>query len=122
MVTMNQTPHGHHNDSTVMTAQAVEAHMAQLQAETRAEAATWAQRTATEAAAADRATEELRPQLRTMLARLAVRSAAPPRVPLVAMLVAELCHVFMQLGVSSLVPWGSFSDSEPSCQHHRPAR
>ena len=81
-----QTTHGHHNDGTVVTPQAVEAHMAQLQAEKRAEAATWAQRTATEAAAADRATEELRPQLRTMLARLAVRSVHPLRAPVVAML------------------------------------
>ena len=58
--------------------QAVEAHMARLQAEKRAEAAAWSARTASEAAAADRAIEELRPQLRPQLVRLAVRTTPSP--------------------------------------------
>ncbi len=64
--------------------QAVEAHMAALQAEKRAEAAAWAERTAAEAAASDRALEDLRLQQRRVNAQLAARGpdlwhAAPPR-------------------------------------------
>jgi len=53
--------------------QAVEAHMAALQAAKRAEAAAWAERTAAEAAASDRALEDLRLQQRRVNAQLAAR-------------------------------------------------